>query len=162
MDSSPDIERLLYGESEGVIKSRAVEVERMRLAYGSSLERKTRMQALQAKREKSLQALQGALTRPELSSKASCSFSQAPLAYQRKFLHLCAVQFVPWALMQEILYGTLHTVRHARRVSSELKNNKMHMGRRVSSPMCASDHLNAVKLGSLEELWHVFVSVYQL
>ena len=63
-----DALRLLSNDSEQAAAAKALEIERMRLAYGSSLEGNVRMLALQAKQEKTLQALQGGLTRPELSS----------------------------------------------------------------------------------------------
>lgn len=66
-----EAERLLFGDSETKVATRAMEVERMRLAYGASLEGNARMLAQQAKRERCLQALQGSLTRPELSSQVA-------------------------------------------------------------------------------------------
>lgn len=89
--------RLLYGEGESTITARAIEIERLRSAYQSSLLGKVRMAAKQAKQEKSLQALQGALTRPELSSQARAHFCLAnfsPFSALTKAYSKCCLQML--------------------------------------------------------------------
>ena len=66
--------RLLTCDDSPSVAARALELERLRLAYGHALETNARTRALQGKHEKALEALRGGLTRPELTSQvSSCS-----------------------------------------------------------------------------------------